>query len=357
MSLTYIDRRSLIRHSAILAATVVTGFLPRSLEALEKQKSDEEASQLSQNPLYEQWGQFELRQIGNCATIDDNTTQDNGALACLRKSWPDHKNHNGTVSAVSNLLQCSPIALNTAMLVLVGHGTEGLIVTSGGQSWVEGIAVWNENYDWGPKLVRIKDHQFAVLTLFACETGAGEDGADLLYNMAKVINRPVRARTGLVSCGGGGQIFFEPGSTWQMANPQGPRPTPIPKPPHKTFSMNKNELVIVDDRHSVSIKKEDIKSVVIVRISLRKRTEQKITLDVQEGFPLLQLIDFKNPVINIGAVPAIKTGTIDIQFMSKGTLSDKKYVLYNDRFVQDENKPNVYYFSDDSLQRALNFFN
>lgn len=110
------------------------------------------------------------------------------------------------------------------------HGNIGLFTTGcGGGSNVcsndNMVHIYNEG-TWGPELDKLKN-KAGIMRVYSCNTGEGQDGADLAYNMA--------TRTSSDSRG----IYWNHGE-WQVANPSG-KPTPIscPVDEHKKVSLIK----------------------------------------------------------------------------------------------------------------------
>ncbi|WP_337171392.1 hypothetical protein [Gemmatimonas aurantiaca] len=178
--------------------------------------------------------------IGDRNTVSNGP--DNGANNNVAARFWQCKRHGSTSHAVDNLL--IPVALTiapdlpelekgTGACNIGGHGSEGLLETGAGQSGPfdtnKYILGWNE-YSWGPQLERLKSSPSPLMSIWACNTGAGEDGADLLYAMAKRFGRAVKAGTGLLFSNSS-NVWWQNGNQFQVATPNN-RPTPIPAPPH-----------------------------------------------------------------------------------------------------------------------------
>lgn len=132
-----------------------------------------------------------------------------------------------------------------------GHGNEGLLTTGQGQNGPfdanKLIYIYNENI-WGPQLDRVKPTPITMISIWSCHTGAGPDGAELLYRMAERCGRAVRGGTGFLYSNPS-NIWWENGAVWQVATP-GNKPAPIAAPsPHFTgasamFEVNGTEQSI-----------------------------------------------------------------------------------------------------------------
>ena len=191
--------------------------------------------------------------LENVKGLDQHTSvsngTDNGANECMAGAFHLAMRHGSTRQAIDNFKSrhnSKPGPLN-----ICGHGSPGSFETGSGQSgwdWDKQINTWNPS-NWKPILEELKGKNFPIMTIYSCSTGAGEDGADLLWEMAKSLGRPVRARIGLSYCGGN-RMSYQPGSTWQTAHPNA-RPTPIPETPHKIISMNTTKIYLIDSNHVI----------------------------------------------------------------------------------------------------------
>lgn len=179
--------------------------------------------------------------IGEHTTVAAHVPGDNNANNCMAARFKNAMRHGNTAEAVTNLE--NRLNAKAGPLNISGHGMPGMIETGSGQSgWdlTKQISGWN-TYLWEPLLARLKGRQFPVFSIYSCSTGADDAGADLLWEMSKILGTPVRARTGLTSCNGG--ITFQAGSTWQTATPT-VRPAPIPETPHPFAIMMTKDLYL-----------------------------------------------------------------------------------------------------------------
>jgi len=177
--------------------------------------------------------------LTGCTTIDD--AKPNGYLDNARAGNPLAKANGTTKQAASNLLSCSKLPKSSGLANLVGHGCEGDIDT--GKTAGQCIRFDNIN-DWKTDMGSLSG-QLKELYLFGCSVGAGEDGAQLLFELAKAVNAPVSAPTGLIYCTAQGDFYLHSGAVWQSATPT-KQPAPI-QPPTRTqaaSSMNRAELQV-----------------------------------------------------------------------------------------------------------------
>ena len=181
---------------------------------------------------------------------------DDGTNNLLASHFWQPKRHATTQEATTNGLSIVSLAgaSSTGELNVGGHGNEGILETGMGQTgpFDNGriILNWNE-YAWGPELDRIKASSVTQVSIWSCHTGAGQEGADLLFAMAKRCGRAVRAGTGFLYSNAK-ETWWENGSVWQVATPAN-KPNPIPAPsPHSImadplkFEVNGQEVEATD---------------------------------------------------------------------------------------------------------------
>ena len=209
--------------------------------------------------------------IGAVTTVSDGP--DNGGNDQLACAFWKSMRHSTTKQAVTNFL--SRISGNLAevsdsdeeilrkgvgQLNICGHGYDGSITTGCGQTGHQSpsnyMATWNE-YAWGAELARLKGKSFTILTFWTCHTGAGEEGADFLYAVAKHIGLPARGNTGFLYSNSKCRVWMQKGAQWQVATPDH-RPTAIPSPtPHvllvrdKAVAFEGDEMI--DPRNSIKL--------------------------------------------------------------------------------------------------------
>jgi hypothetical protein len=278
---------------------------------------------------------FDSLSLGGGVTID-TSGNDNGFLACARTGWLNPPGDSTCAQAATNLARYRATAFNLTQLVLVGHGNSGLISTGDGMSpsTTQGY-ISNGNYAvWQPFFAQLLNHG-TLLTLCGCDCGADQAGATFLYQLATLLNRPVRGRTGLVylSCPGA-YVTYENGSVWQVAQP-GVMPTPIPKPSHFQLEAQKEiqfestapvpfEAVFKVELHDANGRITAVDSVVAKSLAASANLGRKLHID--------------------GALGAVVTGRIVISVEIEGRKMDKTLILYNDRVLQDHEHKYVYYF-------------
>ncbi|MBD1843930.1 hypothetical protein H6F89_11070 [Cyanobacteria bacterium FACHB-63] len=285
------------------------------------------------------------------ASVTADAGADNGYSGCCKSKFPGATSHPTTSTAITNLINSftqSSVAVNAAATKqglpwIIGHGASGYLTTGCGQgasSDENRVATWNEG-TWGNLFALLQKVNYPILTILSCDTGAGEDGADLLFAIAKRTKRQVRARTGLTFCGGA--ITYEQGSTWQIATPDH-RPNPISEPSFISQLEVPMDMKLTTDEGFEDVPISAVSEVTVTRINRfldERSTRAHVTLDENDLTVLLQLVDFSNP-FQPGMPAAILTSKIDVVF------KDERYVrrqfnVYNDRLLQDVENPSVFY--------------
>jgi hypothetical protein len=293
---------------------------------------------------------FDSLSLGGGVTIDTSAS-DNGFLACARTGWVNPPGDGTCQQAAQNLLgygmalgSAKPGAQDISRLVIVGHGNAGLISTGDGQSPSTVLGyISSGNYAvWQPYFAPLYNHG-SLLTLCGCDCGAEAAGALFLYQLATLINRPVRGRTGLVflSCPGA-YITYENGSVWQVAQP-GVMPTPIPKPHTVAIPSDKIELA-----SGVSELSE------LTRLTIHLPNGAAVRLDDQRGRSLAMAANLGQLVRIKGTPGAVTTGVVEVFVRTHKTESGHAFTIYNDRLLQDRSDPTAFYFCSAAFTQELN---
>lgn len=275
-------------------------------------------------------------QLGGGVTIDTAVGQyDNGFLACARTGWSSPLADSNFVQAAQNLAsyqvsgeqEAGP--LNTKMLVLVGHGNQGVISTGDGMIYrtAQGYISTSNYSAWAPYFSNVRGHGI-FLTLCGCDCGAGAAGAQFLYQLATLLNMPVQGRTGLVylRCPGA-YISYENGSVWQVAQP-GVLPSPINPPTGYVQSGLPSELWTA---RTGRIDTSSIESASITTIAGRE-----VELDRDQSISLLGQANLDRPMVELGSVAATLTGTIAVKMLVEGVGIRQVFLVFNDRLLQHE---------------------
>lgn len=287
------------------------------------------------------------------ASVTADAGADNGYSGCCKSKFAGATSHSTTSTAITNLINSfssqSSVAVHAAakkqgLPWIIGHGASGYLTTGCGQgasSDENRVATWNEG-SWGNLFALLQKVNYPILTILSCDTGAGEDGADLLFAIAKATKRQVRARTGLTFCGSGG-ITYEQGSTWQIATPDR-RPNPISEPSFISMLEVPMDMKLSNDEGFEDVPLSAVSQVTVTRINRfrdERSTNAHVTLDESDLTVLLQLVDFSNP-FRPGMPAAILTSRIDVVFKNE-RYGRRQFNVYNDRLLQDVENPSVFY--------------
>jgi hypothetical protein len=200
---------------------------------------------------------------------------------------------------------------------------------------------------WGPILKALKDKPFGMLTIYSCNTGADQEGADLLYNMAVVLNRPVRARTGFMSCGGGGLHFL--GGTWQVSTPS-MKPKPIPK--------DQTGGAIVQD----SIKKEltfrslgvELPFASVTAIELERKDGSRVVVDSHDAVDVAKALLAGEEVDLGGQLLAMLTAKMIVHYEVANRIQSIKLQIFNDSVLVLEGTTFGRFVSEELLRNQFN---
>lgn len=287
--------------------------------------------------------------IGEKNTVSNGA--DNGANNCQASHWWRVMRHGNTVQLISNILNAplvqidppmpeirlAPGITGTGAANIVGHGNEGQLETGLGQSGAydptKFIFIYNESF-WGPEFDKLQPSPVTYVSLWACHPGAGEDGAELVYAMAKRCGRAVRAGTGFLYCNRD-KFWWENGTKWQVGTPTH-KPTPIPAPsPH----FGAFDPLIYAGRNAVRIDQ-----VVAIEIARTDQAGKKVAPRRFESDQAVEIVTrlFQSPPIDLAevAIPAMKTAEISIA-LADGTIVEM--TVLNDRLAVDQASGTGYY--------------
>ena len=290
-----------------------------------------------------------------------STGPDDGANANLRAIFWKSMGHSTFAEAKNNFLSRlfinEPDAniANAGNLNIGGHGNSGFLETGAGQHGQQDyrtnvLMAWS-SYIWGPVLSELQAKNFPILYIYSCHSGAGESGADFLFELAKAIGRPVGGRTGFLYSNNQ-RLWFENGSVWQVATPD-TRPNPIEAPtPH--FSELPVESFLSEEKGS-AIGVPDIKTIVITIPGHPQPL--KTTTASQDVHPaIISALFASEPYTVPGAPAAMITATAEITFKHPNGGEEKRiFNVYNGRLTIDQTSGLAYYASPnlDQLIRSL----
>lgn len=156
----------------------------------------------------------------------DSTSDDNGYLTCGRNISQQGisaslANHSTALEAIANLAAYLNGAALPVEVIIIGHGYEGKIVTGAGQNATsdeDKYIGYDNPLEWKEQLGQLRG-KISFLYLFACNAGAGDEGTDLLNQIAEAIQAPVAAPTGFIFCGPNSYIL-ERRTSWKVVTPE-----------------------------------------------------------------------------------------------------------------------------------------
>lgn len=289
--------------------------------------------------------------VGAINTVSNGA--DNGANDCLASKLADSMRHGTTEKAINNVLGViksrftedeETILKKKGLIIIAGHGYAGAFETGSGQNGTYDpkwdVMTWNQSA-WEPHFKKLKRENFKILRILSCDTGAEQDGADLLFEMAKIIGKPVAARTGLTTCSSSG-ITYQDGSVWQVATPTH-KPNPIPSPSEKMTNMiKKNDLLIYLDEKYEEIAITDIKSIEIIRLTHEKKATNQKKYETQEEIKDIGNLFLTGQIGGEGKPLGKLTGEVHIYISWRKKEFMKNLTIYNNKYIYDQESDQTY---------------
>lgn len=293
---------------------------------------------------------------------------DNGALDCTAGCWWLAMRHSTVEQAITNTLTRVPGGLASAPspkrtpdsapepmgcypVNIDGHGSDGFMTFGSGQTGNQDyktnvIMNWNQTF-WEPQFRRLAGKCIPDLWLFSCHTGAGEEGADLLYAIAKIIGKPVHARTGLTYCGSK-CVTFEPGSVWQTATPTY-RPPAIPPPSMISYRRSRTAIATLEvDKTATEVPLDAVEEVILSRAFLGKATIE-VKFEAKRAAALADQLLYSDPFTPPGQPLSHITGEVTLRLMIAKTLRARAFEIHSDRLLRDKESGLFYYLGPDAI--------
>jgi hypothetical protein len=287
--------------------------------------------------------------VGEKNTISNGP--DDGTNNCQTSHWWNPMRHGSTGQLVDNVLsahvtgpysevpklQLATGIMSTGGANVVGHGNDGVLETGMGQNGAYDtnkiLLVWNET-SWGPQFDRINSSGITYISIWSCHTGAGQDGADLLYGLARHSGRAVRAGTGFLYCNSQ-SFWWENGSQWQVATPTN-KPAPIQAPsPH---FVGQNLMLELGGR---PIKPNEVESLEITHVGINRARVGHFTYTKQAAQSILSSLILSPPIdFTSSSVAAMVTAHLVVSLSDKSVI---KLDVYNDRLAIEEKTRTGFY--------------
>lgn len=288
---------------------------------------------------------IDAKGIGDHNSISNGP--DDGANGNLRRLFWNSMGHSTTQEAVNNFLSRLPLSVTeeafkgAGNLNLGGHGNEGFLETGSGQHGQQDYKTnymtdWNK-FIWDPICSALKSKNFPILYIYSCHTGAGERGADFLFELAKTIGKPAAGRTGFLYSNNQ-KFWFEDRSVWQVATPD-TRPTPISAPTPHFAEVEMENFTIEAEGKEVAISADAVLSVTV-----SSAIKRAIPLSKDLIRPLFSVLFGSDAHTLPGAPSAMITSKIEISFaLPSGGQENRTFVVFNDRLVVDQVGQLAYY--------------
>jgi hypothetical protein len=272
-----------------------------------------------------------------CVTIDKFTPD--GYLDNARSGTPGAAANIDTSSAISNLVGCVKGKSPSKFASIVGHGAMGLIATGGGKrpsGPSQYIGVTNEN-TWTVPLAALKG-QITDLYLYGCQVGAGDDGAQLLFDIAKVVNATVWGPASTIYCDGKGNFTLDPNGVWQSATPAA-KPTPIEPPVLLGAEAMPNEAHIYLLGNQLVLPIESLADVTYAPLG---PTETAL-LSPDSAESLASEVHWSAPFTPPGEPSGLITGRLKVTFGRGERPLKKSFLVYSHALLADEDEAGIYY--------------
>lgn len=249
--------------------------------------------------------------------------------------------HGSSTELANNL--ANPVGAKACNIC--GHGNVGFFESGAGQQlpYSPGLYVLTWNSDaWGPQFQRLNG-LYVQMTIWACETGQGQDGANLLFSLAQHTGCAVRATNGLVWTNGSA-IWLESGAVWVTATPS-QAPTPVGPPPHLAALEVEGIFSLKTQEGYMNISPGDVSEIRIDRISLLGKQSVNEILTGDTARALAWRLFGSKPFQLPGAPSAMITARATVKFIVPGNEAPeiRTFVIYNDRLVVDVDSGDAYF--------------
>ena len=274
-------------------------------------------------------------------TID----QDNdyaGELDVIRHCNPSFLRHPDFTTAFGNVLGRQGQAAG-----ICGIGQEGMFFTGGGgRDTAAGHVVSNNTRkQWRTVINSITPTvagPISGLTIYCCDTGAGTEGSELVFAMAKMIGATVAAPTGAImsnsNCGG---LCLEAGARWQTSTPDDEKPpTPIPSPSPKLGNEPATRIYIPGFLLPLSTS-----AISSIEFFSRDSTQDARWTWGDQSLPfVLSYINFDQPHEGKMMPLARITGMLIVNFRIADEEFQRVFRVLNHRLLQDAVTLSTYYY-------------
>lgn len=259
---------------------------------------------------------------------------------------PRHSNLKG---AIDHLI--TQIAAGKKRIGISGHGIDGYVETGGGAQGSYDRAQYvsrSNQMVWGPEIERLFEKNFNDFFIYSCSTGAGTYGAYLLWLLARHMEKPVYARTGLlyiVTQGSKVWLETEKGATWQKATGDmlSP-PDPIESP--KSYLNFKNKI------KGFEYQNEDPGAIIffsnIEQIKIVKKEGVETTVPKNSSDTFLEQLFDSEAIELAGDIMGTITAIIQVTTPNETIVLE----IYCDRVAKIQHQ-NIIYFIGEQLREMI----
>ncbi len=278
--------------------------------------------------------------LPRCVTIDAQTPDGYLDNARAGTHAPGTGANSDTTTALKNLSSCVAVKPPSTQASIVGHGDMGIIATGGGQTpsgSSQYIAVSNE-LSWTTALGALKG-QITDLYLYGCQVGAGDDGAQLLFDMAKIVNATVWAPTSLIYCDGQGNFTLDKGGQWQKATAAG-KPATIEPPILLGADAMPNEARLHLLGNQITLPIEQLAGATYTPMG---PNGTQAPADPDTAGALTHEVDWGHPITPGGEPNGLITGRLEVVFGHGKRPLKKSFLVYSHALIGDEDEDGVYY--------------
>lgn len=292
--------------------------------------------------------------VSKCRTIDHTREK---ALLNARKAFPGSKLHTETAVAVDNLLNC--LGGTPERVMIVGHGKRGLIITGTGKfDTNEDCTIKMLPFDelQGQGALELLKDEITELTFCSCDTAAEDEGATLLETVANVVGATVSGFTRQIFIDKDGNITCEEGGVWQHAEPA--KVLPRIKLPEYPIEDNIVLLKLKDQDHFITLPISAVSELRYFEPEQQEKTKKRkkkplFSLQGDKAQELVGSVHFDKPKEIKGAPLAVHTATLEIDVRINHSTKVWRFIVYNDRLLQDEAATDTFYFASSEFIKRV----
>jgi hypothetical protein len=292
----------------------------------------------------------QLKSPLNADVAIDSSTNDNGYLKFARKKNP----RAGKLDVATGVLV---LANKKSLNAIISHGSEGTIHAGSGI----GLTTAGQLID-DSNVSKIGFNELGKSTglrIYACHTGAGGKGAQLLFDIAKQTKCPVYAPTGFIFLDDKGRFSLQTGARWQTAKPSAggpPSAKPQPPPPQGSQALPSGGIMswseISRPWERVTHLLYDLKRQPTVPCA--RGTPDKLNctpLSQVDAQWVVNALGLARAYRIKGAPGALHTG--DLEFEFEGAPTKYAFRVLADRLIEDV-QTGLFYFTSAAVSSVLN---